>query len=664
MDFGLLDIVLTWLRANPAWAGVAVAVIAFTESLALVGLFLPGAVLMFGVGALVGAGVLPLWSTLVWAAAGAIAGDGVSFWLGRHFHQRIRVMWPLRRHPELIAQSVDFFHRHGGKSVLLGRFIGPIRPVIPVVAGMLEMPVRRFVAVNVISGLLWAPVYVLPGMVFAASLGLAAEVATRLALLLGTLLMLLFLVLWLTRRLFELWHRHAHRLLRSSLGWVARHPHLGQLPAALLDPTHPEARGLSLLGLLLLLASATLLWALQNVGGGPLPSLDETVHQSLAALRSPWADRLLLPLAALGSTVTLLALFAAVLVWLLTRRQWQAAGYWLAAALFASLLAALQRLATIDGAPAPSIVLTATLYGFLAVLLAREITERWRWLAYGATALLLALLGFAHLYLNLHALSVLVFSLSLGLLWTTLLGIAWLRHPAGRPAARPLLAVALLAVLTAGLWYHTTQFETDLARHTTTTAVHDIDGAYWLQQGWASLPTERDDVRNRHSHPLTLQYAGPLDELQHALEQHGWQAPVVLDAVSWLQWLNLAATPAQLPILPQVHAGQHQSLLLIKPEANDRRLRVLRLWPSHRRLQPGDIPLWIGNSAWLESAQLLGSFAVPRTVEDFVTPLQLLRDDLLAAGWKVRVVQRPDGREVVLLPAETPATTAPHHALR
>ena len=76
----------------------------------------------------------------------------------------------------------------------LGRSIGAIRPVVALVAGMLEMPTRRFIPVNVISGLLWAPVYVLPGMVFAATLGIAAEVATRLALLLGTLLMLLFLV--------------------------------------------------------------------------------------------------------------------------------------------------------------------------------------------------------------------------------------------------------------------------------------------------------------------------------------------------------------------------------------------------------------------------------------------------------------------------------------
>lgn len=649
MDFGLLDSLLHWIRANPAWASLLVMLIAFGESLALVGLFLPGALLMFGIGALVGAGALPLWPTLLWAAAGAILGDGVSFWLGRHFHQRIRVMWPLRQHPELLARATDFFYRHGGKSVLLGRFVGPIRPVIPLVAGMLEMPVRRFVAVNVLSGLLWAPLYVLPGMVFAASLGLAAEVATRLALLLGVVLVLLLLVLWLTRRLFALWHRHAHRLLRYGLGWTQRHPRLGRLPAALLDPAHPEARALTLLGLLLLLAGATLLWALQALGSGPLPDLDETVRHGLQALRTPWADGVLLPLAALARPLTLLPLCLTVLGWLAWRRHWPAAAHWVAAALFGALFGLLQRL------PAPGteqpLVFAAALYGFLAVMLGREVRERWRWLAYGSGALLLALVGFARLYLGQQVLSEVVFGLSLGLLWATLLGIAWLRHTHGRPAAGPVLAVAMLSVLGAGLWYQHYRFAADLARHGAAPTSRSIAAAEWLRQGWAELPAERDDVRHRRSHPLTLQYAGPLAALRRALAAQGWQPPVRLDGLSWLQWFNPAAEAHRLPVLPQVHAGHHQELLLIKAEGRDR-LQVLRLWPSDRLLQPGDTPLWLGNTAWLEAARLLGSVSVPRTLEDFATPLALLRQDLAAAGWEVREARRAD--EAVLLVTNPP----------
>jgi len=66
---------------------------------------------------------------------------------------------------------------------LFGRFVGPVRPVIPAVAGMMQMPAGRFLAVNVASALVWAPAYLLPGIAFGASLELAAEVAGRLAVL-------------------------------------------------------------------------------------------------------------------------------------------------------------------------------------------------------------------------------------------------------------------------------------------------------------------------------------------------------------------------------------------------------------------------------------------------------------------------------------------------
>ncbi len=648
MDFHLIDTVLGWIGAHPGWAGGVVMLIAFFESLALVGLFLPGAVLMFGVGALVGSDTLPLWPTLAWAAVGAIGGDGVSFWLGKHYHQRIRTLWPLRSHPELLAQATNFFYRHGGKSIVLGRFIGPIRPVIPLVAGMLEMPTRRFIPVNLISGLLWAPVYVLPGMVFAATLGVAAEVATRLALLFGTLLALLFLVLWLTRKLFNLYHRHTFPLLRWALAWGERHPRLGRLPAALLDPQHTEARALTLLGLLLLCAGITLLWVLQALTG-VLPNLDEMARNALTALRSPWGDDALLTLAALGDRVVLAVLFAAVLGWLAWRRHLHAALLWLAAALFALLFSALPGLLFAAASGATPIIYAAVLYGFGAVLLGREVREQWRWLVYGAAALLLSVIAFAQLYFAMQRLSEVLAGLSLGLLWVALLGIAYLRHGGSRPAVRPLLLVALLSLVASGIWYHAARFDTELARYAPHYPQRTLALAAWRQDGWARLPAERGDVRGRHSQPLTLQYAGALAPLRRALAQQGWRPARQADAINWLQWLSQHPRLAQLPVLPQVHAGHHQRLLLLKVEGE--KVLALRLWPGDTVLQPGATPLWLGNVAYLGPMEILGTFTVPRTLSDFVAPLRALQHDLKLAGWSPQARQRAGGGTVLLLRA-------------
>lgn len=187
---GLLD----WVSAHAAWAGPLVFLVALTESLALVGLIMPGAFLMFGFGALIGSGQLDYWPIVLWAIAGAIVGDGLSYLLGRWFGPRIWA-WPLfRRHSQLLQRSVDFFQRHGGKSIVFGRFVGPLRPVMPMVAGMMGMPASRFLLINCLSGIVWAPAYLLPGQVLVASVSLAATVASRLSLLILLVLALLWLM--------------------------------------------------------------------------------------------------------------------------------------------------------------------------------------------------------------------------------------------------------------------------------------------------------------------------------------------------------------------------------------------------------------------------------------------------------------------------------------
>ena len=188
MDLSAIQPFLNWVQNHPGLSGAVVFTIAAVESLAVVGILVPGVVFMLGIGALIGLGVLDLWATMFWAAGGAIAGDGVSYWFGRHFDKQLRSMWPFTKHPELIPRGEQFFHKHGGKSVLFGRFIGPIRPIIPAVAGIMHMNPYHFYFVNILSAIAWAPVMLLPGAVFGSSLHLASEVAGRLVVVLLILL--------------------------------------------------------------------------------------------------------------------------------------------------------------------------------------------------------------------------------------------------------------------------------------------------------------------------------------------------------------------------------------------------------------------------------------------------------------------------------------------
>ena len=180
MDLSTIQPILDWIARHPELAGLFVFLVAAGESLALVGIVVPGVVFMLGIGALVGLNAIDLWQALFWAAAGAVVGDWLSYWLGRHFDQQLRHVWPLSRYPKLIPQGEKFFERHGGASIFFGRFVGPLRPIVPAVAGIMHMPQGKFYVINVVSAILWAPVVILPGVAFGESIQLANEVFFRL----------------------------------------------------------------------------------------------------------------------------------------------------------------------------------------------------------------------------------------------------------------------------------------------------------------------------------------------------------------------------------------------------------------------------------------------------------------------------------------------------
>lgn len=116
-------------------------------------------------GFLVAQGLYTFENAVVFATIGAILGDILSFVLGR------RGIDPAKRFPKLFSQAtVDraekFMHKYGVAGVFLGRFIGPLRPFIPFVAGALKMSWRRFMVMNVLSAVLWAASYLAIGFFF------------------------------------------------------------------------------------------------------------------------------------------------------------------------------------------------------------------------------------------------------------------------------------------------------------------------------------------------------------------------------------------------------------------------------------------------------------------------------------------------------------------
>lgn len=137
--------------------------LAFGESLAFVSLLLPASVILFGLGALINGADMAFWPIWAAAAIGATLGDWLSFWLGKNYGHKIAALWPLSRHPTLIPRGQAFFAKWGIAGIFFGRFFGPLRAAVPLVAGICAMPPHRFQLANIASAMVWATGILAPG---------------------------------------------------------------------------------------------------------------------------------------------------------------------------------------------------------------------------------------------------------------------------------------------------------------------------------------------------------------------------------------------------------------------------------------------------------------------------------------------------------------------
>jgi membrane protein DedA with SNARE-associated domain len=153
------------VQAHPGWAAPVLFGLAFCESFAFISLLLPTASVLVAVGALLGASGMAFWPLWLAAAAGAVAAHALSYAIAFHFKEQIARIWPLSRNPALLTRGVAFFRRWGLAAVFLGRFFGPLRAVMPLAAGLCEMPWRPFLIANVASGLLWTAGMLAPGVI-------------------------------------------------------------------------------------------------------------------------------------------------------------------------------------------------------------------------------------------------------------------------------------------------------------------------------------------------------------------------------------------------------------------------------------------------------------------------------------------------------------------
>lgn len=155
----LAQSVIAFIESNQAWIAPITFLLAFGESLAFVSLILPSTVILVAIAGLVGGAGVGMGTIFwVWLAAGVggALGYSVSYWVGLYFKDDIDKVWPFSSRPEMLKRGRDFFEKYGTLGVFFGHFFGPVRAVVPVVAGSFAMKQLPFQLANISSSFIWA----------------------------------------------------------------------------------------------------------------------------------------------------------------------------------------------------------------------------------------------------------------------------------------------------------------------------------------------------------------------------------------------------------------------------------------------------------------------------------------------------------------------------
>jgi membrane protein DedA with SNARE-associated domain/membrane-associated phospholipid phosphatase len=313
-----------------AWTYLLVGVFAFAETGAFVGLVVPGETVMLLGGAVAGQGAIDIYLLIAIAWFSAWLGDTTSFFLGR----RLGREFVLEHGPkvgishERFEKVEDYFGRHGGKTIFIGRFISLVRAFAPFIAGSSGMRYRAFVPYSILGTGLWATAHILVGYFFSRSIETAGKYAAKGAFLLATLIVVVVAIAFLYRRFREQENREAAVRWMEGHGATRWLVELGRRPQLrfLWDRVTPGGTfGLEFTSLMATLAVALfVLVAYSVVVGetpGPTPG-DETAQELVDHLRSGALTSIAKAITWLGAggvVTALAALCAALLAW---RRRW------------------------------------------------------------------------------------------------------------------------------------------------------------------------------------------------------------------------------------------------------------------------------------------------------------------------------------------------------
>ena len=626
-----LNNLLPSLQSLGLWGYWVIGLLAFGEALILTSVFSPGTIVVLIGGVLVAQGLYDFGDMVCFVAVGTIFWAEASFRIGLrggHLFQDGRWIFSTAN----LDRGKRFLAKYGAPSIILGHFFGPLRPIVPVVAGLSGMSRKRFFLWNVVGGLAYTIVALSVGYFFGTALDFVSATLTRAGLFALAVLLVMVILWFLGSKLRQALPfvvsvlRTVGQAIRENPdveSLVRRHPDLFRFLKKRLSREQFSGLPASLLVaaityFLLLYVSSTFDYVTQ----GQIIQIDERLANLMVAFRDPWLTAFFTIVTAFGSglVVLVLAIAASFILWLGHRLHYLP-GLWIVlignmatVILLKNLFSRARPALAVYGEssysfPSGHSSVAVAFFGFLTYVVIRERICP-AWVSFVAGAIIVFLIGLSRIYLVEHYLSDVLNGYLVGVLWA-LLGVwlaEWLRTKA-KPAVgfqtKATKISATLGVIAGTLiavWFAVDKYHQKLNPHLVSTIAH-LDQS--VEEAFAAgrLPAYSESILGTRQEPISLIILAP-DEATflQAFVKAGWHRAdrpgfTTLSRAAFAIWFDTGYDTA--PVTPgfwnnQPHGYGFQSELR---NIGLRQRHHARFWKSDFRTPEG-LLIFVGTASF------------------------------------------------------------------